>query len=140
LGQFEEPFAVKSFRVLEWKHETNNARAMATVFVRTHKGGMEFDAVAEGNEGPVSALSNALRKALSHTEFSKSIADVKLNDYKVRVLDDGRDGTESKVRVLINSSDSTSSWGTVGVSSDVIEASWLALIDGLMYKLMKDSL
>jgi 2-isopropylmalate synthase len=60
-----------------------------------------------------------------------------LEDFKVRVLD-GRDGTESKVRVLIESSDGISRWGTVGVSTNIIEASWIALIDSLKYKLMKD--
>ncbi|NLD91158.1 MAG: citramalate synthase, partial [Fibrobacter sp.] len=59
--------------------------------------------------------------------------------FKVRVLD-GTDGTGAKVRVLIESSDGTSIWGTVGVSANVIEASWLALIDSMKYKLLKDAL
>ena len=63
---------------------------------------------------------------------------VRLDDFKVRVLD-GRDGTESKVRVLIESSDGISRWGTVGVSKNIIEAAWIALIDSLKYKLMKDN-
>jgi 2-isopropylmalate synthase len=67
-----------------------------------------------------------------------SLGTVKLEDFKVRVLD-GRDGTEAKVRVLIESSDGESRWGTVGVSTNIIEASWVALIDSLKYKLMKDS-
>ncbi|MCU0608512.1 MAG: hypothetical protein MUF22_01935, partial [Chitinispirillaceae bacterium] len=79
----------------------------------------------------------ALRKAL--VKFYPSIAAVKLEDFKVRVLD-GRDGTGAKVRVLIESSDGDSRWGTVGVSSNIIEASWLALIDSLKYKLMKETL
>ncbi|MDR2577397.1 MAG: citramalate synthase [Chitinispirillales bacterium] len=136
LGQFEEPFTVKAFRILEWKREGGNAQSEATIYVRRQKDG-EFEHTAAEGDGPVGALDTALRKALD--EFFPSIKDVKLDDYKVRVLD-GRDGTESKVRVLITSSDSTSSWGTVGVSKDVIEASWLALVDSFMYKLMKDSL
>jgi 2-isopropylmalate synthase len=135
LGQFADPFSVNSFRILEWKRGENSAGAEATINIKVLNGDFEHTA-AEGN-GPVSALDNALRKAL--TKFFKNVAEVKLDDYKVRVLD-GKDGTGAKVRVLIESSDLTSSWGTVGVSTDVIEASWLALIDSLMYKLMKDTL
>jgi 2-isopropylmalate synthase len=91
---------------------------------------------AEG-DGPVNAIDNALRKALM--KFYPALTGVKLEDFKVRVLD-GRDGTGSKVRVLIESSDGVSRWGTVGVSTNIIEASWLALIDGLKYKLMKEKL
>ena len=66
-----------------------------------------------------------------------NLREVKLEDFKVRVLD-GKEGTAAKVRVLIESSDGKERWGTVGVSTNVIEASWLALIDSLKYKLMKD--
>ena len=138
LGQFEEPFTVTSFRVLEWQREGGNAQSEATIHIKkvNNKDG-EYEHTAAEGDGPVNALDNALRKALE--AFYPSIKDVKLDDYKVRVLD-GKDGTDAKVRVLIESSDKTSRWGTVGVSTDVIEASWLALIDSLMYKLMKDTL
>ena len=66
-----------------------------------------------------------------------SLQDVKLEDYKVRVLN-GTAGTAAKVRVLIESTDGRERWGTIGVSTNIIEASWLALIDSLMYKLMLD--
>jgi 2-isopropylmalate synthase len=89
---------------------------------------------AEG-DGPVNALDNALRKALM--QFYPKLREVKLDDFKVRVLE-GKDGTAAKVRVLIESSDGADRWGTIGVSTNVIEASWLALIDSLKYKLMKD--
>ncbi len=69
--------------------------------------------------------------------FYPSLRDVKLEDFKVRVLE-GKEGTAAKVRVLIESSDGKDRWGTIGVSTNVIEASWLALIDSLKYKLMKD--
>jgi 2-isopropylmalate synthase len=134
LGQFAEPFTVKGFRVIEEKRGDGTAYSEATIQVE--ESGQFAHTAAEG-DGPVGALDNALRKAL--TKFFPAIKEVKLDDYKVRVLD-GKDGTGAKVRVLIESSDMTSSWGTVGVSTDVIEASWLALIDSLMYKLMKDSL
>ena len=88
---------------------------------------------AEGN-GPVAALDNALRKALEHV-FPR-IRSIQLVDYKVRVLDEG-EGTGSVVRVLIQSTDGTASWGTVGVSTNIIEASWQALVDSLAYGLLK---
>ena len=62
---------------------------------------------------------------------------IRLTDYKVRVLD-SQSATASKVRVLIESSDSMEDWTTVGVSTDIIEASWLALVDSIEYKLIKD--
>ena len=87
---------------------------------------------AEG-DGPVNAIDNALRKALE--KFYPELRDVKLLDYKVRVLA-GAHGTGSKVRVLIESGDSTAKWGTVGVSDNIIEASWQALSDSIEYKLL----
>ena len=91
-------------------------------------------AAGEGN-GPVNALDTALRTALK--EFYPSVEGVHLTDYKVRVLD-GKSATASKVRVLIESSDGSGTWSTMGVSSDVVEASWLALVDSIEYKLIKD--
>ena len=70
--------------------------------------------------------------------FYPQLAEVKLLDYKVRVLPAGK-GTESVTRVLVESGDSDGRWGTVGVSSNIIEASYQALIDALTYKLHKDS-
>jgi 2-isopropylmalate synthase len=135
LGQFKEPFAVKAFRVIEEKRKSGEAYSEATIQVIG--GGGEFEHTAAEGDGPVNALDNALRKAL--VKFFPSVREVRLEDYKVRVLD-GRDGTAAKVRVLIESSDKASRWGTVGVSENIIEASWFALIDSLMYKLMKDEL
>jgi 2-isopropylmalate synthase len=89
---------------------------------------------AEG-DGPVNALDKALRKALE--VFYPALSAVHLTDYKVRVLD-GNSATASKVRVLIESSDGNESWTTVGVSKDIIEASWIALVDSIEYKLIKD--
>lgn len=83
--------------------------------------------VAEGR-GVVNALDVALRKAL--LTFYPELDRVTLIDYKVRILD-GHDATAAKTRVLIVCSDGCSNWGTVGVSDNIIEASWLALIDGL---------
>ncbi len=109
----------------------NNAEAVLKIEVN---GEVEHTA-AEG-DGPVNALDNALRKAL--IRFYPEIANVKLVDYKVRVLDE-KEATAAKVRVLIESSDGESTWSTVGVSTNIIEASWQALCDGLNYKLYKNS-
>ena len=83
--------------------------------------------VAEGR-GVVNALDLALRKAL--LQFYPEISGVSLVDYKVRILD-GHDATAAKTRVLIVSTDGETTWGTVGVSDNIIEASWLALVDGI---------
>ncbi|HAK68426.1 MAG TPA: citramalate synthase [Treponema sp.] len=91
-------------------------------------------AAGEGN-GPVNALDKALRSALK--TFYPSVMQIRLTDYKVRVLD-GKSATASRVRVLIESSDGSDSWTTMGVSCDVVEASWMALVDSFEYKLIKD--
>ena len=83
--------------------------------------------VSEGH-GVVNALDGALRKAL--VAFFPEIEQVQLVDYKVRILD-GEDATAAKTRVLIVHSDGESTWGTVGVSDSIIEASWIALCDGI---------
>ncbi|MCK5160841.1 MAG: citramalate synthase, partial [Candidatus Aureabacteria bacterium] len=83
----------------------------------------------------VNALDGALRKAL--IPFYPRIADVRLTDFKVRVLD-AKSGTAAKVRVLIESTDGKDIWGTVGVSENIIEACWEALVDSVEYKLFKD--
>lgn len=90
---------------------------------------------AEGN-GPVNALDQALRKAL--TEFYPSLKNIQLSDFKVRVIN-GRSGTGAKVRVLIDSMDDQGrSWSTVGVSTNIIEASWNALVESLEYGLLEE--
>ncbi|MDP2037326.1 MAG: citramalate synthase [Ignavibacteria bacterium] len=109
----------------------NNAEAVLKIEVN---GEVEHTA-AEG-DGPVNALDNALRKAL--LRFYPEIASIKLVDYKVRVLDE-KEATAAKVRVLIESSDGETTWSTVGVSTNIIEASWQALCDGMNYKLYKSS-
>lgn len=95
----------------------------------------QIEITAGEGDGPVHALDTALRKALER--FYPAVAQIRLTDYKVRVLD-SKSTTASKVRVLIESSDGEDSWATVGVSSDILEASWLALVDSFEYKLIKD--
>ncbi len=87
--------------------------------------------VAAG-DGPVNALDAALRKALR--PFYPAIDAIQLDDYKVRIIN-GQQGTAARTRVLIDSNDGVTSWGTVGVSDNIIEASWLALVDSFEFKL-----
>ena len=91
--------------------------------------------VSEG-DGPVNALDGALRKALEG--HYPRLKEMSLVDYKVRVIN-ARAGTAARVRVVIESKDQDNVWGTVGVSENVIEASWLALVDAFEYKLAKDA-
>jgi 2-isopropylmalate synthase len=109
------------------------AAAWAAVMLAGPDGTVEHTA-AEGN-GPVNALDKALRRAL--VRFYPRVEEVRLLDYKVRVLD-GAQGSGALVRVLIESGDGRDRWGTVGVSLNVIEASWQALVDSFEYKLFKD--
>ncbi len=89
--------------------------------------------VAEG-DGPVNALDAALRKALR--PFYPAIDDIKLEDYKVRIIN-SQEGTAARTRVHILSTDGHAKWGTVGVSDNIIEASWLALVDSFEYYLRR---
>ncbi len=86
-------------------------------------------------DGPVHALDTALRSALE--KFYPTVSSIRLTDYKVRVLD-SKSATGAKVRVLIETTDGLDIWTTVGVSTDIIEASWLALVDSFEYKLIRD--
>jgi 2-isopropylmalate synthase len=103
--------------------------------IKIEVNGLAEHAASEGN-GPVNALDNALRKALKR--FYKAIGDVRLVDYKVRVIE-GSTGTSAKVKVFIESADNAGSWTTVGVSENIIEASWFALKDSVEYKLLKNN-
>ena len=101
--------------------------------VKLEVAGKVVHTVAEG-DGPVNALDKALRGAL--LKFYPVIAEVRLVDYKVRILD-SRAGTAAKTRVIIESTDGRDTWGTVGVDDNIIEASWEALVDAVEYKLFK---
>jgi 2-isopropylmalate synthase len=129
--QFQPLFDLESFRVSIEKDKDQPCSAHATIKVAV--GGSEEITAAEGL-GPVSALDNALRKALGR--FYPDLDTMRLVDFKVRVID-GRDGTAAKVRVLIESRDHDDIWTTIGVSEDIIEASWQALADSFQYKLAK---
>ncbi|MCG0239497.1 MAG: citramalate synthase [Firmicutes bacterium] len=124
-------FTLEGLRILVEKREEGGATAEAVIKVRV--GQRVIHTAAEGN-GPVNALDAALRKALA--EVYPGIDRVRLADYKVRVLE-GSDGTGARVRVLVESTDGRRTWGTVGVSTNIIEASWQALVDSLVYYLWK---
>jgi 2-isopropylmalate synthase len=128
----KELFELDGFRVITEKKGASEPYSEAVIKLRVD--GTEEHTAAEGS-GPVSALDRALRKSL--TTFFPCIRHVRLTDYKVRVLN-SEGGTDAKVRVLIESSDGQESWGTVGVSENLIEASWLALVDSITYKLKKE--
>lgn len=132
LKKYEPFFILEGFKLNIEKVENDTLMSEATIKLRVNK--KEEHTVAEG-DGPVNALDNALRKAL--TKFYPTLAKMHLSDFKVRVLDE-KAGTAAKVRVLIQSQDEDSSWGTVGVSENIIEASWQALVDSVEYKLLKD--
>jgi len=134
LGKKKKNFSLIGFRVIDEKRKEGEAPiSEATIQVQVD-GEMEH-AAAMGN-GPVNALDQALRRAL--TKFYPALKQIELLDYKVRVLSSG-EGTGAVVRVLIESGDGKDRWGTVGVSHNVIEASWQALVDSIDYKLYKDS-
>jgi 2-isopropylmalate synthase len=128
-------FRVTSFRcMVERRFDANgNLKTVSEAIVKVLVDGEERMSVAEGH-GPVNALDIALRKDLGR--FQAEIADLALVDYKVRILNGG---TEAITRVLIESHDATGArWWTVGVSDNIIDASFQALMDSIVYKLMKN--
>ncbi|MEN8614527.1 citramalate synthase [Dehalogenimonas sp. THU2] len=137
---YAAPFELIDFMVVVEKRRRaptlacEHEEMMSEAVVKVRVNGEVMHTAAEGN-GPVNALDAALRKALlpSYPALSR----VRLNDFKVRILEEST-GTGSIVRVLIESTDGVEEWHTVGASSNLIEASWLALVDGLEYCLIKD--
>jgi 2-isopropylmalate synthase len=130
MDDYVAPFEAVDYTVLAEYRGTRGMLAEAMVKLDIH--GTKYHTAADGN-GPVNALDTATRKAL--LEFYPQIADVELEDYKVRVLDDHH-GTGAVVRVWIRSGDGVRSWQTVGSSPNVIAASWMALADSLSYPLV----
>jgi 2-isopropylmalate synthase len=119
------------FEIVNYEVITRAAQSTANVTLKAQEN--IWTASATGN-GPVNALDLALRQCLS--TLYPAIADVRLTDYKVRVIDNKK-GTAARVRVLIEWSDHRRSWATVGVSENVIEASWFALVDAMRLELMR---
>ena len=134
LGLHKRFFDLIGFRtIIEKRREGEEPTSEATIMVKV---GGRIEHTAATGKGPVNAIDNALRKALD--KFYPTLKNVKLHDYKVRVLTAGK-GTSAKVRVLVESGDEEESWGTVGVSVNIIEASYQALVDSIEYKLLKEN-
>lgn len=131
-GQFEDPFILESFRVTIEKNRGGGTTSQATIKITV---GKDEEITAAEGDGPVNALDNALRKAL--TKFFPQINEISLVDFKVRVID-GSEATAAKVRVQIETRDASEIWTTIGVSKDIIEASWHALVDSVQYKLSRE--
>lgn len=133
LGKYRPFFELDHFKIIgEQPSRQQDMSSSAMIKVRVD--GIEEITAAEG-DGPVNALDRALRKALE--VFYPILKDVHLTDYKVRVLD-SKEASAARVRVLIESTDGINSWTTVGVSTDIIQASWIALVDSIEYRLMQE--
>jgi len=135
LGRVPEFFKVESFRcMVERRFDAmGNLKTVSEAIVKVTVDGEEKMSVAEGH-GPVNALDIALRKDLG--KFQAEIEDLELVDYKVRILNGG---TEAITRVLIESEDGSGErWWTVGVSDNIIDASFQALMDSIVYKLVRN--
>jgi len=130
--QYKSKFDLESFRVVVEKDKERPCYSHAMIKIRV---GDKTEITSAEGDGPVSALDNALRKALS--AMYPSVNDMHLVDFKVRVIQ-GSDGTDARVRVLIESRDTDNIFSTIGVSEDIIEASWQALADSFQYKLSLD--
>ena len=134
MGLFRPHFETVLYKTIgEFPAQDGGVQASAVIHVRVD--GQDEITAAIGN-GPVNALDTAIRKALS--VFYPELIDVHLTDYKVRVFDTQK-ATGAMTRVMIESTDGVDTWTTVGASSDIIEASWFALVDSIEYKLSKKS-
>jgi 2-isopropylmalate synthase len=135
--EYRQPFELVDFLVVVRKHTDPerglDGEMLAEAAVKVKVDGDVKHTVAEG-DGPVNALDTAVRKAL--VEFYESLVEVRLVDYKVRIIDGGA-GTRATTRVLIESTDGETTWTTVGCSPNIIEASWLALADSLEWWLVR---
>ncbi len=132
LGMIQEPFKVLGYRVIEDK--TTQGVSVSQATVKLQIGDKVSHQVSEG-DGPVNALDAALRKAL--LPFFPNMAKVRLDDFKVRVLGSNV-ASDATVRVWTTFGDERGYWNVVGVSSNIIEASWMAFVDGLTYKILLD--
>lgn len=135
LGTLKDYFDLIAYRTLIVKRKTDKVPiSEATVRIEVNE---ELEHTASLGHGPVNALDKALKKALINQY--PSLAEVELIDYKVRIVNESA-GTAAKIRVLVESKDKEKKWGTVGVSENIIEASWQAVVDSFIYKLVKDNI
>jgi len=134
LGRYTPLFEIEAYRVTS-EHPVSEAVECSQAWVKVLVGDQHEVSASEG-VGPVGAMDIALRRAL--TRFFPGLAKMRLEDYKVRVID-GKDATAARVRVLIESTDGQRRWNTVGVSADIIDASRAALIDSIEYMLINET-
>jgi 2-isopropylmalate synthase len=132
LGKYRPFFELKEFKVIVNEPSSDGVNSSVMIKIRV---GDEVELTAAEGDGPVNALDKAVRKALER--FYPEIREIRLTDYKVRVLDSDQ-ASAARVRVLIESTDHRENWTTIGVSTDVIDASWRALVDSIEYKLMRE--
>ena len=130
MKQHKPKFELREYHTT-FRRSGTGACSTCEATVKISVNGVDEYTVAEG-DGPVNALDSALRQALR--PFYPQIDQISLEDYKVRIIASQK-GTAARTRVLIVSTDGHNSWGTVGVSDNIIEASWLALVDSFEYKL-----
>ena len=130
---YRPPFELEDFTVIVEKRGEAGPRAQATVKIRVAH---EIMHTAAEGDGPVNALDRAVRKAL--LPHYPELADVHLVDYKVRIVDEHL-GTAARPRVIFESARGAERWSTVGCSDNIIEASWLALCDGLELGLLRSA-
>ena len=135
-GHYRPYFVLHGYRVHIDKRDRDRV-PYCEASIQVEVGG-QLEHTAATGDGPVNALDRALGKALQR--FYPTLAELKLTDYKVRVLSGGETGTSSVVRVQVETTDGADVWGTVGASSDIIDASYSALIDAIEYKLFKDKM
>ena len=135
-GTFTPHFKRIKFHVDVEHVEDNENKLITEATVKLQVGGQVRHEVAEG-DGPVNALDAAVRKGLNGT--FPNLKEMRLVDYKVRVVN-SEAGTAARIRVVIESTDDRDVWGTIGVSENIIEASWLALVDAIEFKLYKDEI
>lgn len=132
-GTYTSLFELIGYRVIVEKRG-GDKEAITEATLKLRVGDRELLTVAEG-DGPVNALDSALRKAL--TETYPDLSRIRLTDFKVRVVN-VKEGTAAAVRTIVDSADEHDSWSTIGVSTNIIEASWRAVVDSIEYGLLRD--
>lgn len=131
-GAYRPLFELVGYRVIVEKRG-NDPQAITEATLKLRVDGEEILTVAEG-DGPVNALDSALRKAL--TRSYPALEQIRLTDFKVRVIN-VKEGTAAKVRTIVDSADAGETWSTIGVSTNIIDASWHAVVDSIEYGLLR---
>ncbi len=131
-GSYRRLFDLIGYRVIVEKRSYDN-EPITEATLKLRVGGQEMLTVAEG-DGPVNALDSALRLALM--PHYPELAEIRLTDFKVRVVN-VKEGTAAKVRTVVDSADAEETWSTIGVSTNIIDASWHAVVDSIEYGLLR---